>query len=143
MKMHLTTVEFESGEYTEESISSPEAVWAITKDLFDDISERMLVVVLSSKNNAQSILLREVAIGGHNNMYMTPRDVMVPVLLTANVKFILVHNHPSNDFTPSEEDLVFTRKIVKGAKICGLQLVDHVISTAEGYFSFKKEGLLD
>jgi len=143
MKMHATTVEFDIGEFTEETVSSPEAVWRVTKDLFDDLNERMILVILSAHNNSKSIILREVAVGCHNTLYVTPREVLIPVLITAKNKFILVHNHPSQDSSPSEEDLTFTKKIVKAATLCGLNLMDHVISTDEGFFSFKKEGLLD
>jgi DNA repair protein RadC len=61
--------------------------------------------------------------------------------------FILVHNHPSGDPSPSETDLRMTRRIVEASKILQLQLIDHHIIGApapkrNSYFSFKEAGVI-
>lgn len=73
---------------------------------------------------------------------MTPADVLRPLLLNACSGAIVVHNHPSGDPTPSRDDIELTDRIVRGANVLGLRLVDHLIVGAEGYFSFLDGGLL-
>ena len=70
-----------------------------------------------------------------------------PAIIHSAYSFILVHNHPSGDPSPSEADLRITRRILEASRILQLQLVDHVIigSPSPGrssYFSFKEEGII-
>ncbi|RQW05359.1 MAG: hypothetical protein EH225_04695, partial [Calditrichaeota bacterium] len=55
---------------------------------------------------------------------------------------ILVHNHPSGETQPSLEDKNITRRLVDSGKLLDMPVLDHIIIGAEGYFSFKEEGLL-
>lgn len=55
---------------------------------------------------------------------------------------ILCHNHPSGTLSPSNADKEITHKIVKGLKLLDIQVLDHVILTSEGFYSFADEGLL-
>jgi DNA repair protein RadC len=55
---------------------------------------------------------------------------------------ILVHNHPSGDPEPSEDDLVITKRLVEVGKILGIEVIDHIIVTKNSYFSFKDKNLL-
>jgi DNA repair protein RadC len=55
---------------------------------------------------------------------------------------VLVHNHPSGDPAPSDDDVVLTRKLVAAGALLGLAVVDHVIIGRGGYFSFTDSGLL-
>jgi DNA repair protein RadC len=78
-----------------------------------------------------------------NETLAHPREGLKPVLAFRAYAFILVHNHPSGDPSPSEADLRLTRRIVEASKILQLQLIDHVIigTPAPGrnsYFSFKE-----
>jgi DNA repair protein RadC len=82
-----------------------------------------------------------------NETLAHPREVLKPVLAFSAYAFILVHNHPSGDPSPSEADLRLTRRIVEASKILQLQLIDHVIigTPAPGrnsYFSFKEAGAI-
>ena len=52
------------------------------------------------------------------------------------------HNHPSGNLTPSQADIELTRKIKEGGKFLEIQLLDHLIITSEGYYSFADEGLI-
>ncbi len=54
----------------------------------------------------------------------------------------LSHNHPSGNLKPSHADEALTRKIYEGGKLLDIQVIDHVIVTSEGYYSFADEGLL-
>jgi DNA repair protein RadC len=54
----------------------------------------------------------------------------------------LAHNHPSGDPEPSEDDLTMTKRLIEAGKILGIEVLDHIIITKNGYFSFKDRGLL-
>jgi len=55
---------------------------------------------------------------------------------------ILVHNHPSDDPEPSDDDLVVTRRLVDAGRLMGVEVLDHIIITRRGYTSLKERGLL-
>ena len=55
---------------------------------------------------------------------------------------VLAHNHPSGDPEPSEDDLAMTKRLVETGKILGIEVIDHIIITKNGYLSFKDRGLL-
>jgi DNA repair protein RadC len=68
----------------------------------------------------------------------------IELVSLGTLSLILVHNHPSGDPEPSEEDLRITRRLIDAGKIIGIQVLDHVIigQGADGYKSFKEGGLL-
>jgi DNA repair protein RadC len=76
-----------------------------------------------------------------------PREIFKPVIIHTAYSFILVHDHPSGDPSPSEADLRLTQRILEASRILLLRLVDHVIigTPAPGrssYFSFKEGGVI-
>ena len=87
--------------------------------------EKVKLVILNSKNNIIKIL--EVAQGGINFAMIDPKEILSSVLKTQNEKFILIHNHPSGDPTPSASDFEVTKRIREGAKLVGLELLDHIV----------------
>jgi DNA repair protein RadC len=75
---------------------------------------------------------RRVAMGGLHGLHVTARDVLRAALRDGASTFILVHNHPSGDPTPSEEDVAATLAIARAAAVVETPLVDHVIVAREG-----------
>lgn len=73
-----------------------------------------------------------VASGPIEHMRILPRDIMAPILARKLPAFLLVHNHPSGDPTPSESDIATTQQLVQAAEIVGVQLLDHVIIARDG-----------
>ena len=76
-----------------------------------------------------------------------PRDIFRPVIVHSAYSFILAHNHPSGDPSPSEADLRLTRRRNEAARILQIQILDHVIigepmNDRQGYFSFKEAGTI-
>lgn len=65
--------------------------------------------------------------GTISSVTINPRQIFEETLKTGMKRFILVHNHPSGDVTPSRQDLEFTKQIEQGANLLGLQLIDHII----------------
>jgi DNA repair protein RadC len=71
-----------------------------------------------------------------------PRKVIESALKRGAAAIVLAHNHPNASLTPSEHDKVLTRAIVLAAETVHLKVVDHLVVSAEGTFSFQKAGLL-
>jgi DNA repair protein RadC len=71
-----------------------------------------------------------------------PRLIFMTALKVAACNLILCHNHPSGNLKPSEADIELTRKIVDAGRLLDIRVLDHVIVTAEGYYSFSDEGLI-
>ena len=74
--------------------------------------------------------------GSVNYAYVSPRDIFLRAFDFEAVLFVLIHNHPSGDPTPSQDDLRITNRIQKGAQILELELVDHLIIGDNIYYSF-------
>jgi DNA repair protein RadC len=104
--------------------------------------EEMWVVSLDGRNGIRST--RRVAQGGLHGCSVTARDILRVALASAAAAIVLVHNHPSNDPSPSTEDLALTTAVAAAAVVAGMPLVDHVIVTgAGGYISLRDIGALD
>lgn len=74
--------------------------------------------------------------GSVNYAYVSPRDIFRNAFDFEAVLFVLIHNHPSGDPTPSRDDVQITARIQKGAQILELELVDHIIIGDNKYYSF-------
>lgn len=92
--------------------------------------EQMWVVSLDGRNRMRGA--RCVAHGGQHGCAVTARDILRLALSDGASGFVLVHNHPSGEPTPSQEDLAMTRAVAQAAEVVGLPLLDHVIVTARG-----------
>jgi DNA repair protein RadC len=83
-----------------------------------------------------------VASGGIHGLHVTAREPLRYALREAASGFILVHNHPSGDPAPSDEDIAFTGSVVEGAAAVGTPLLDHVIIARRTSSSMAEAGLL-
>jgi DNA repair protein RadC len=93
------------------------------------------------------ITISEISRGTLNESVAHPREIFKPAITHSAYAFVIVHNHPSGDPSPSEADLRLTRRIAEGARLLQIQLLDHVIighpaNGRLGYFSFKEAGLI-
>lgn len=109
--------------------------------LRDAKQETFTVVLLDSKNR----FLREetVALGSLNQSIVHPREVFRPAIREAAASVILVHNHPSGDPSPSDEDVRVTDRFVEAGKLLGIRVLDHIIVGETGCYSFFDQGRLD
>lgn len=80
--------------------------------------------------------------GSVNSAFVSPRDIFRYAFDYEAVLIILLHNHPSGDPNPSDDDIRITRRLEKGAEILELKLVDHIIIGDTRYYSFKENDLL-
>jgi DNA repair protein RadC len=102
--------------------------------------EELWVLALDGRHGLRAA--RRVASGGIHGMHVTARDPLRIALREAASAFVLVHNHPSGDPTPSDEDLAFTHAVVEGALAVGTPLLDHVIVARRHATSMLEAGLL-
>jgi len=103
--------------------------------------EQMWVVSLDGRSRLRG--MRCVAQGGEHGCTVTARDILRIAMADAALGIVLVHNHPSGEPSPSNEDVSMTRAVAKAAEIVGTPLLDHVIVTSSGaYASLLDLGLL-
>lgn len=122
------------------SVKSCEDIVEICKDMVGLKKEYFKCVYLNSRNNVISI--ETISIGILNNSIIHPRELFKPAIVLSSAAVILVHNHPSGDSEPSEDDLGITKRLVEAGKILGIEVVDHIIVAKKGFFSFKEKNLI-
>jgi len=131
---------FKPKEEKEIYIHSPKDVLKETSHLEENKKENFVVLYLDARNRL--ILKETVSIGTINASLVHPREVFEPAIRELAVAVILVHNHPSGDPTPSEDDINLTKRLIEAGKILGIEVVDHIIFTKGRYFSFKERNLI-
>jgi DNA repair protein RadC len=102
--------------------------------------EMVITLLLNSRN--MLIHKEVVGIGTLNSVLIHPREIFCSAIRNCANGLILVHNHPSGDVTPSDEDFRITKVLYKSGEIIGINLIDHVILSRDNYFSFKDGGYL-
>jgi DNA repair protein RadC len=109
--------------------------------LMRDLRKEVFKVLLLNRANR---LVKEVAIseGTLEASIVHPRDVFREALLEPAAGIILIHNHPSGNPSPSEEDLRITQQLVEAGRLLGIKVYDHIILAGESYRSFADEGLM-
>lgn len=94
-------------------------------------------------NNAQKILHHEIiSEGGLTGTVADPRIIIKKALTYNATSIILCHNHPSGSLKPSKADETLTKKIRDAAILFDIKVLDHIIVSSEGYFSFADEGMI-
>ena len=111
------------------------------EDENDQMKEHCWAIGLRSSNVIEYLEL--VSLGSLTAGIVHPREVFRMAILKSIDKIMLIHNHPSRDLTPSENDLDLTRRLVKAGEILSIKLLDHVIITLKGeYYSFADHKLI-
>lgn len=120
---------------TKTLIKSAEDVLSQVRDIADKKQEYLLVLYLNARHE---LLAKEVVgMGTINNLRLTPREIFSPAFQTPCASLIIVHNHPSGNPEPSDDDIRFTSRIHEAGELMGIPLIDHVIIAKSGYFSFR------
>lgn len=118
-----------------ELILSPEKVWEELKEIRNNKKEHFVVFYLDARN--QVIKQEVISIGTLNASLIHPREVFEPAIKNNTAQIIIAHNHPSGECEPSEEDLAITKRLQEAGKILGIEIVDHVIVSANKWQSFR------
>jgi DNA repair protein RadC len=115
-------------------------VYQELKRYADRAQEYFLCVTLDGASHI--INTRVVFIGTLNQSLVHPREIYADAIADRAAGIIVAHNHPSGTLEASRTDLAITQRLRDVAKLVGIELLDHVILTREGYYSFSDEGLL-
>ncbi len=114
----------------------------LIRPYFEDIEYRESAMIMLL-NRANKVLGYDIlSVGGSCGTVVDIKLLMQTVLECHACGLVLVHNHPSGNLTPSEADKRLTKKVKKAAALFDVFLLDHMILTAEAYFSFANDGLL-
>lgn len=94
--------------------------------------------------NTRTRLIGETDIskGTVNASLVSPRELFIEALQKNAVSIILLHNHPSGDPTPSQPDLVITKRVMDAGALIGIQLLDHIIIGDNKYISLREKGFI-
>jgi DNA repair protein RadC len=100
------------------------------------VQEEFWMVSLDTKN--QPINRHQVTVGTLRNSLVHPREVFRPAIADAANCIIVVHNHPSGDPTPSDQDISVTERLESAAEIIGIPLIDHIVVAGERAISIQE-----
>jgi DNA repair protein RadC len=117
-------------------IKHPSDVYGLVKSFTKKKQEHFIVLTLNGSYDV--ISMRIVSIGLVNKTIIHPREIFIHAIKDNAIAIIVCHNHPSNNLEPSDEDIEVTEILEKAGKIIGINLLDHVIVSKSGYYSFKQ-----
>jgi DNA repair protein RadC len=127
--------------FSDVKITSPEDVAKIFIPLLkDEIKEHFFVLCLNSANKI--IKYENISIGNLNSSVVHPREVFKVAIDNNSANIIVLHNHPSGNPEPSNEDISITKKLVESGKILGIEIFDHIIIAGNQYLSFVEKRLI-
>ncbi len=125
--------------YKNKELADPEKVYRLVKNKLKDYhKEHFYIIALNSRNHS----IAEVSVGSLNTSIVHPREVFSEAIKNKAALVVFIHNHPSGNPEPSEDDLVTTKRLTEAGKILGIKVMDHIIITKSNYLSFKEKGLL-
>jgi DNA repair protein RadC len=120
--------------------SSSDLAGFLQTKLKDYSYEVFAVVYLNRANKINHYEM--ISKGGMTSTVVDPRIIFKKALEVAATSIVLCHNHPSGNLKPSRQDEELTKKIKEAAKYLDIQVIDHLIVSEEGYYSFADEGIL-
>ena len=123
-----------------EKIARSSQVYELFRDL-SDLSYESFWILLLKRNNT-IIAKKKISDGGVSATVVDVKIILKHALETLSSSIILVHNHPSGNTSPSEQDISITRKVKEASKYMDILLYDHVIIGQDSFFSFADEGLM-
>ncbi len=107
----------------------------------EDLGHEIFKVLMLNRNNKVT-KIETISIGGIAGTVVDPKVVFKKAIEAQASSIILCHNHPSGNLKPSQADLSLTKKLVAAGKTLEVNVLDHLIISDEGYFSFLDEGLI-
>jgi DNA repair protein RadC len=123
------------------SIKTSKDVYDLLQVQLADLDHEQFFVLYLNFSN-EIIELTQLSIGGRHSTIADAKRIFQQALRCAATGLILCHNHPSGQCKPSTQDQALTKDIKEFAKLIDMKLLDHVIFTDNGYFSFADEGIL-
>ncbi len=109
--------------------------------LISDLHHEEFYVLYVNKMN-EVFDRQQVSVGGTSGTVVDVKIVMREALLRRAAGIIIAHNHPSGSLSPSQADIEMTRRIKKAGEVMDLTLLDHLIISERGFYSFADEGMI-
>jgi DNA repair protein RadC len=127
--------------YSEKKITSPQDVAEMFIPLLkDELKEKFILISLNSANKI--IKYDVISIGNLNSSIVHPREIFKTAIENCSASVILMHNHPSGNPEPSNEDISITKKLVEAGKMLDIPVFDHIILAGNTYSSFVERRLI-
>jgi DNA repair protein RadC len=121
-------------------IGLPPDVLPLIQHMADRKQEHFLCISL---NGAYEVIaVRTVSVGLVNKTQVHPREVFADPITDRATAIIVAHNHPTGNLTPSKDDIAITRQLKSAGETLGIRLLDHIIFSHKGYYSFQESDRL-
>ncbi len=122
------------------SVKTPdEVVSLVWGKLRGKKKEYFLALLLDTRG--QLIKTSEISVGSLDSSIVHPREVFKEAISASAASVIFVHNHPSGDLEPSEDDIKLTERLSQAGEIVGIDVLDHIIISDKNFLSLKRRGL--
>ncbi|MCQ2567783.1 MAG: DNA repair protein RadC, partial [Mogibacterium sp.] len=112
----------------------------LMQEMLYEKREMLIELLLNVKGEVESKFI--VSVGELAGTNVHPREVFSPAIRKGAAAVIIAHNHPSGDPTPSDDDILATRRLIEASRIIGIKLVDHVIVGNGTFTSLRAEGVM-
>ena len=127
--------------FSNKKITAPEDIAnTFIPILLHELKEKFIVVCLNSANRV--IKYETISIGNLNSSVVHPREIFKVAIDCSSASIILIHNHPSGNPEPSNEDISITKKIVEVGKVMDIPVFDHIIIAGKTFTSFVEKKLM-
>ena len=115
--------------------------WFLRIDPLQRDQEHGFVLILDVRSHVKVVEL--ISLGILNASILHPREVYRRAITLAAASIVIAHNHPSGDCTPSDEDCQITERLVEAGRVIGIDLLDHIIFSRKGFYSFREHDLIE
>lgn len=105
-----------------------------------DLKEYFYILLLNRQNKISGFY--KVSEGGVTGTVFDTKLIFSTCLKSLSSGIILIHNHPSGNLNPSKSDINLTNKLMEAGKLLDINVLDHLIITSDGYYSFADEGII-
>ena len=119
-------------------LKTPQKIYEYVKHYAYEEQEHL--IVLGFNGSGELLCCDVVTKGLADKTIVHPREVFKNVIRNSGLSIVLVHNHPSGNISPSDADINMTEKINEAGKLLGIKVLDHLIISTDGYYSFRENG---
>lgn len=139
--LHTELIKERAYNYSTGELNNPDSIVNLMNDVFhmNKLSEEY-VYTIALNTKCHPIGFFEVSHGASNYSVCNPREIFNRLLLCGANSFVLLHNHPSGDSTPSKEDLTTFEKMKQCSNLMGISFLDNII-IGKDFYSFREKGL--
>lgn len=124
-----------------DKVESSDDVYKFVSPHLRDLGREVFKILLLTSRNTV-ILEKTIFEGGLTESFVSPREIVKEAINHAAASVVFVHNHPSGNPEPSEEDKRVTQQLKNACQMVGINVLDHIIIGSNNYFSFADSGLI-